>query len=107
MRTSAPPNSAYFDKLHKSWGSADNIPNEDGTMPPPKYGSVKKRRPKRDVEYDPGNDHFSQSVPTTPSQTRAPIGILAENPDTESENLGDSDSDTACGFDSNWRPTYL
>lgn len=76
-------------------------------MPPPKYGSVKKRRPKRDAEYDPASDHCSQSVPTTPSQTRAPIGMLSENQDTESENPGDSDSDTACGFDSNWRPTYI
>ncbi|XP_058827933.1 uncharacterized protein LOC131687864, partial [Topomyia yanbarensis] len=107
LRTSAPPSSAYFEKLHKSWGSADNIPHEHGAMPPPKYDSVKKRRPKRDAEYDPMNDHFSQSVPTTPSQSRAPIGILSENPDTESENPGDSDSDTACGFDSNWRPTYI
>ncbi|XP_058456702.1 uncharacterized protein LOC131434069 [Malaya genurostris] len=107
LRTSAPPTSAYFEKLHKSWGSADNIPHEDETMPPPQYGSVKKRRPKRDTEYDSANDHFSQSVPTTPSQSRAPIGILSENPDTESENPGDSDSDTACGFDSNWRPTYI
>ncbi|XP_055623034.1 uncharacterized protein LOC129766491 [Toxorhynchites rutilus septentrionalis] len=107
MRTSAPPNSTYFEKIHKSWGSADNIPHEDGTMPPPKYGSIKKRRPKRDTDHSPANDQFSQSVPTTPSQTRAPIGMMSENPDTESENPGDSDSDTACGFDSNWRPTYI
>ncbi|XP_053686483.1 uncharacterized protein LOC128736023 [Sabethes cyaneus] len=107
MRTSAPPNSAYFEKLHKSWGSADNIPHEDNTMPPPKYGSVKKRRPKQYIEYELNSDHHSQSVPTTPSQPRAPIGTLSENQDTESENPGDSDSDTACGFDSNWRPTYI
>nr|XP_040220294.2 uncharacterized protein LOC120948236 isoform X2 [Anopheles coluzzii] len=104
IRSSAPPDTLFIDKLHKSWGSADNI-QEDSAMPPPKYGPVKKRRQKRDIEYDPSNDHFSQSVPTTPSQIRAPVGPLSENPDGES--MGDSDSDTACGFDSNWRPTYI
>uniref|UniRef100_A0A182V4M3 Uncharacterized protein n=1 Tax=Anopheles merus TaxID=30066 RepID=A0A182V4M3_ANOME len=105
IRSSAPPDTLFIDKLHKSWGSADNIQKEDSAMPPPKYGPVKKRRQKRDIEYDPSNDHFSQSVPTTPSQIRAPVGPLSENPDGES--MGDSDSDTACGFDSNWRPTYI
>uniref|UniRef100_A0A182QU79 Uncharacterized protein n=1 Tax=Anopheles farauti TaxID=69004 RepID=A0A182QU79_9DIPT len=105
IRSSAPPDALFIDKLHKTWGSADNIQKEDSTMPPPKYGPVKKRRQKRDIAYDPNNDHFSQSVPTTPSQIRAPVGPLSENPDGES--MGDSDSDTACGFDSNWRPTYI
>ncbi|XP_050076204.1 ankyrin repeat domain-containing protein SOWAHC [Anopheles maculipalpis] len=105
IRSSAPPDTLFIDKLHKTWGSADNIPKEDSVMPPPKYGPVKKRRQKRDIEYGPSNDHFSQSMPTTPSQIRAPVGTLSENPDGES--MGDSDSDTACGFDSNWRPTYI
>ncbi|XP_053664706.1 ankyrin repeat domain-containing protein SOWAHB [Anopheles marshallii] len=105
IRSSAPPDTLFIDKLHKTWGSADNIPKEDSAMPPPKYGPVKKRRQKRDIEYDPNSEHFSQSMPTTPSQVRAPVGTLSENPDGES--MGDSDSDTACGFDSNWRPTYI
>uniref|UniRef100_A0A182JJR9 ANK_REP_REGION domain-containing protein n=1 Tax=Anopheles atroparvus TaxID=41427 RepID=A0A182JJR9_ANOAO len=105
IRASAPPDALFIDKLHKTWGSADNIQQEDSAMPPPKFGGVKKRRQKRDIEYDPSNDQFSQSVPTTPSQVRAPVGTLSENPDGES--MGDSDSDTACGFDSNWRPTYI
>lgn len=25
-RSSAPPTGSHFDKLHKNWGSADNIP---------------------------------------------------------------------------------
>ncbi|XP_058121127.1 ankyrin repeat domain-containing protein SOWAHC [Anopheles ziemanni] len=105
IRASAPPDALFIDKLHKTWGSADNIQQEDSAMPPPKFGGVKKRRQKRDIEYDPSNDQFSQSVPTTPSQVRAPVGTLSEHPDGES--MGDSDSDTACGFDSNWRPTYI
>ncbi|XP_054732686.1 uncharacterized protein LOC129240739 [Anastrepha obliqua] len=36
------------------------------------------------------------SMPTTPSQKRAPIGR------TPSDMLMDSDSDSACGFDANW-----
>ncbi|XP_035784209.1 ankyrin repeat domain-containing protein SOWAHA-like [Anopheles albimanus] len=104
IRASAPP--LFADKLHKNWGSADNIQEDAISMPPPQYGAAKKRRQKRDIaEYDPNVDHFSQSVPTTPSQVRAPVGTLSENPDGES--MGDSDSDTACGFDSNWRPTYI
>lgn len=26
VRASAPPTSTYFEKIHKNWGSADNIP---------------------------------------------------------------------------------
>ncbi|XP_052862189.1 ankyrin repeat domain-containing protein SOWAHB [Anopheles cruzii] len=106
VRSSAPPHGGIFiDKIHKNWGSADNIQEDISSMPPPKLGSTKKRRQKRDIEYDSGGDHFSHSVPTTPSQVRAPVSTLSENPDGES--MGDSDSDTACGFDSNWRPTYI
>jgi hypothetical protein len=111
-RTSAPPQ-AHLDKLHKNWGSADNLQQADQVMmAPPKYGT-KKRRNKREATE-------SHSMPTTPSQTRAtPIGILSEQP---SEEYSD---DSEAGFDSNWhnlkhssfggdqdddyaiRPTYL
>lgn len=66
-------------------------------MPPPKYSSVKKRRAKRAAEYvnSTGRSGY-RSVPTTPNQPRA-IHSLSEHPQTE------SDSDTACGFDSNWK----
>lgn len=60
-------------------------------MMPPKFNSVKKRRAKRAAES-------VRSVPTTPNQTRSTtIHSLSEHPQTE------SDSDTAAGFDSNWK----
>lgn len=99
MRTSAPPQSYNsYDKIHKTWGSADNIPHDKAKMPPPKYGTSKKRRPKRDVEYD---QREIQSMPSTPNQPRAPIGILSEEMG-DGEMMAGSDSDTACGFDSHW-----
>lgn len=75
-------------------------------MLPPKYSSVKKRRAKRAAEYLNSNDRSGyRSVPTTPNQPRAIIPALSEHPQTE------SDSDTACGFDSNWKgrepPAYI
>lgn len=68
-------------------------------MPPPKYSSVKKRRAKRAAEYlNTTGRTGHRSVPTTPNQIRAnTIHSLSEHPQTE------SDSDTACGFDSNWK----
>lgn len=119
-RNSAPPqrSNQYLENL-KSWGSADNIPSvktkvlsyiskiltiilfrffqDSSAMPPPKFG-VKKRRGKRDIEIIGLN--LPHSTPTTPHSTRSPIGVLNEMPDGES--LHDSDSDGACGFDSNW-----
>lgn len=65
-------------------------------MPPPKVGSIKKRRHKRSSEV---TTTGFRSVPTTPSQQRAhsmsaqPIGKTNR----------ESDSDSACGFDSNWK----
>lgn len=62
-------------------------------MMPPKFNSVKKRRAKRAAEYL----NTVRSVPTTPNQIRSTtIHSLSEHP-TE------SDSDTAAGFDSNWK----
>lgn len=97
VRASAPPTGSLFDptKIHKSWGSADNIPNKDkDMMPPPKDGSMKKRRSKRNADNEQISAGYS-SMPATPNQLRSPIGSLSEQP-------SDSDSDSACGFDSNW-----
>ncbi|XP_059615093.1 uncharacterized protein LOC132260780 [Phlebotomus argentipes] len=120
IRSSVPSNkfatsAERFDKLHKSWGSADNLPHNPANMPPPKNGgSAKKRRTRRHADYPPvlpgGGvvSSQSQSMPTTPNQPRAPIHILSEHP--QGSSMGDSDSDSACGFDSNWsgvRPTYI
>nr|CAD7195701.1 unnamed protein product [Timema douglasi] len=79
------------DKLHKTWGSADNIQQVEQVMQPPKFAPVKRRRPRR-----PQDITVSHSTPSTPpSQLRSSIvGSVA-----------DSDSDNACGFDSNWKGT--
>lgn len=116
VRTSAPPNSSYFEKINKNWGSADNIQHNDLTnMPPPKYGSSKKHRSKRAADGDVTvNRTHSHSMPTTPNQPRAPMGSISNY--SRSHNIGDSDSDSAYGFDSNWngvnnegsqKPTYI
>uniref|UniRef100_W8BRZ1 Uncharacterized protein n=1 Tax=Ceratitis capitata TaxID=7213 RepID=W8BRZ1_CERCA len=132
-RASVPVNmnslSSRFEKLHKSWGSADNIQLQDqdqqddkAIMPPPKNMDtlVKKRQKSMttpttmrssvtsSVVTDSPRDSISSSnsstnlfagyssMPTTPNQKRAPIGRVP------SAALMDSDSDSACGFDSNW-----
>ncbi|XP_055689812.1 uncharacterized protein LOC129793664 [Lutzomyia longipalpis] len=118
--------SERFDKLHKSWGSADNLPHNPSSMPPPKNGS-KKRRTRRHADYGavlPSGAAVvgSHSVPTTPNQPRAPMHSFGDNQQGP-PSMGDSDSDSACGFDSNWhgngpprsgssgsygvRPTYI
>lgn len=114
--------------LHKSWGSADNITQnginhvdddedyEDSLMPPPKgaLDSVKKRQKNakrssiasnttdspRDSISSTSSSNFNSgysSMPTTPNQLRSPLGLGVANNLT-----ADSDSDSACGFDSNW-----
>lgn len=67
--------------------------------PPPKICStMKKRRHGASKRATDINSMGFRSVPTTPNQQRSnSIGILSEHPKTE------SDSDSACGFDSNWK----
>ncbi|XP_017864059.1 PREDICTED: ankyrin repeat domain-containing protein SOWAHC isoform X2 [Drosophila arizonae] len=112
-RSSVPINRNIYDAVHKSWGSADNITQRPDTlMPPPKsvdYVSKRYKSSKRSSYASNATDSPRDSIcssnsssnlnsgyssmPTTPNQIRAPknIGITA-----------DSDSDSACGFDSNW-----
>lgn len=121
-------NSTKYDpKIHKSWGSADNIPHKgcgvDGDvddvgkamMPPPKgidCIKIRNKSSKRSSVSSNTTDRDSisssnsssnlnsgySSMPTTPNQLRAPIGISL----SAGGQLGDSDSDSACGFGSNW-----
>ncbi|CAG9821581.1 unnamed protein product [Phaedon cochleariae] len=73
------------EKVHKGWGSADNV-NKDNSGSIKGYGTKKKNR----KPYESGRN----STPTTP---RTPTrGFASFNPN-------DSDSDTAAGFDSNWK----
>ncbi|CRL00298.1 CLUMA_CG013571, isoform A [Clunio marinus] len=92
-RVSAPPSS--FDiKLHKNWGSADNVLPHSGqeTMGPPKY-SVKKRRQKRDLPDFPLPMMECHSMPTTPN---------LEGRHKSTDGSSDHDSDSNYGFDNNW-----
>jgi hypothetical protein len=87
------PSASSMDRsLHKSWGSADNLPESEAghdkdkeMMPPPgaptSRGSSKSRKvlARRSLQIPPGSE--TSSIQETQS---------------------DSDSDTACGFGSEW-----
>lgn len=102
------------EKIHKSWGSADNIQLERKMMPPPKYAPIKKRRSRRAQDFASTRQQTS-SQPSTPllqgrvlarqhpAAQRRPTSAVASNPVIPSNAQNDSDSDTACGFDSAWR----
>ncbi|XP_043248925.1 ankyrin repeat domain-containing protein SOWAHB isoform X2 [Colletes gigas] len=103
--------SSNHEKLHKSWGSADNVQLEQKMMPPPKYAPIKKRRSRRAQDFGSSRDHHAASQPNTPllqgkvsrsSQHRRPTSTTAAGP-VRTQQSNDSDSDTACGFDSAWR----
>ncbi|XP_059057703.1 uncharacterized protein LOC131851249 [Achroia grisella] len=77
-------------ELHKTWGSADNIQNDDKLMPPPMSSKVRRRA----ASGRRGVASHSRSTPSTPDQPRAQIGTSED---------GDSDSDSAAGFHAAWR----
>ncbi|XP_012279446.1 ankyrin repeat domain-containing protein SOWAHB [Orussus abietinus] len=102
------------EKIHKTWGSADNI-QDHKVMPPPKYAPIKKRRSRRAQDFPASrNQQQAASQPTTPTprgksfvsaerrnsavNSAPPSGISSDPPVPPN----DSDSDTACGFDSAW-----
>lgn len=83
-------------------------------MPPPKYGPVKKRKSKRSQDFGSSRGQQAASQPTTPllqgkisrqNQTvhRRPTSTMSVNSVASNIQQNDSDSDTACGFDSAWR----
>ncbi|XP_020816950.1 ankyrin repeat domain-containing protein SOWAHC [Drosophila serrata] len=116
-RASAPNSHRnIYDGVHKSWGSADNITQRsEELMPPPKsvdYVSKQRNKSSKRSSYasnatDSPRDSICSSnsssnlnggyssMPTTPNQMRAPKGIVPSF-------AADSDSDSACGFDSSW-----
>ncbi|XP_076171517.1 uncharacterized protein LOC143148749 isoform X2 [Ptiloglossa arizonensis] len=103
--------SSNHEKLHKSWGSADNVQLDQKMMPPPKYAPIKKRRSRRAQDFSSSRDHHAASQPSTPllqgkvsrpNQQRRPTSTTVVGPPRTQPN-NDSDSDTACGFDSAWR----
>ncbi|RLU17573.1 hypothetical protein DMN91_009809 [Ooceraea biroi] len=106
------------EKIHKSWGSADNV-QLDKLMPPPKYAPIRKRRSRWPQDYGSSQDQQQvASQPTTPllqgKVSRSKRSVQRRQTCTSSvssssigsagiQQNGDSDSDTACGFDSAWR----
>ncbi|XP_046607245.1 ankyrin repeat domain-containing protein SOWAHB isoform X2 [Neodiprion virginianus] len=106
--------SATNEKIHKSWGSADNIQTEHKVMPPPKYAPIKKRRSRRAQDF---NSHQRNNNPHPQGHgqvTDPPQRGLTQQPPpvtnvevTSPPPQNDSDSDNACGFDSAWRGSAL
>ncbi|KAK5642839.1 hypothetical protein RI129_009006 [Pyrocoelia pectoralis] len=75
------------DKVFKSWGSADNL-SQDNVMPAPKNYPGKRKMKKSESTG-------VSSTPGTPSQIQRTLRSRTS--------LQDSDSDTAAGFDSQWK----
>ncbi|XP_048515618.1 ankyrin repeat domain-containing protein SOWAHB isoform X5 [Athalia rosae] len=115
---------ATNEKIHKTWGSADNIQTEHKVMPPPKYAPIKKRRSKRAQDFSSSREgSLSNQVNTNPQprgqsqlpraphrtsqqqQLRSTVVNSATAVTAVTQN--DSDSDNACGFDSAWRGSAL
>ncbi|EDW40356.1 GL24938 [Drosophila persimilis] len=118
-RASVPNNRNIYDVVHKSWGSADNITQRtEDLMPPPKSVETKRNKSSKRSSYASNatnsprdsicssnsssnlNSGYS-SMPTTPNQVRAPKGM------DHTSFTADSDSDSACGFDSSWSVSHL
>ncbi|XP_006558996.1 ankyrin repeat domain-containing protein SOWAHB isoform X2 [Apis mellifera] len=108
--------SSNHEKIHKSWGSADNVQLDQKMMPPPKYAPIKKRRSRRAQDFSSLREHQTASQPTTPllqgkvsrsshqQMHRRPTSTTAvSSAASRTQQSNDSDSDTACGFDSAWR----
>ncbi|XP_044269219.1 ankyrin repeat domain-containing protein SOWAHC isoform X1 [Tribolium madens] len=74
------------EKVHKGWGSADNV-NQENINPGPKITTVKKKSKR---PYSSGMN----STPGTPRQMSRNFSNFYTN---------DSDSDSAAGFDSQWK----
>ncbi|XP_022225305.1 uncharacterized protein LOC111076031 isoform X3 [Drosophila obscura] len=117
-RASVPNNRNIYDVVHKSWGSADNITQRtEDLMPPPKSVETKRNKSSKRSSFASNatnsprdsicssnsssnlNGGYS-SMPTTPNQVRAPKGM-------DPSFTADSDSDSACGFDSSWSVSHL
>ncbi|XP_025190538.1 ankyrin repeat domain-containing protein SOWAHB isoform X3 [Melanaphis sacchari] len=81
------------EKIHKTWGSADNIQQNDAKrMPPPKSVTIKKRKSKRPQDF---LRRASAPADRSPDKRKSAEIVVT----------GDSDSDTACGFGTNWQPS--
>ncbi|KAF7278485.1 hypothetical protein GWI33_008387 [Rhynchophorus ferrugineus] len=86
------PSDSPGEKMHKGWGSADNV-NKENIMGAPK-GYIARKRSKRAI------DSGLSSTPTTP---KAPTKNYSSTSLPLTNFNNDSDSDSAAGFDSNWK----
>ncbi|XP_066138966.1 ankyrin repeat domain-containing protein SOWAHC [Euwallacea fornicatus] len=86
------PSDSQIQKVHKGWGSADNV-NKEAAMAAPK-GYVVRKKSKRTADTGVGS---TPSTPKTPVKNYSSISLPLAN------QLQDSDSDSAAGFDSNWK----
>jgi len=69
------------------------VQNDVKRMPPPKSVAIKKRKSKRPQDF-----LRRASAPADRSPDKRKSGEIV---------TGDSDSDTACGFGTNWQPSWL
>ena len=77
-------------------------------MPPPKYAPVKKRRSRRAQDFmSLKSSHYTSLARSktvdhrSPGSKRSVSSLVPKRGNQQNQN--DSDSDTACGFDSSWR----
>ncbi|XP_069946370.1 uncharacterized protein [Cherax quadricarinatus] len=89
-------------RLHRTWGSSDSLPDaekESKSMPPPKFGPIKKRKTKKDRD-------FVQTRPVSAYSALAPADDISPHtammPSMMPSMNADSDSDSAYGFGSEW-----
>nr|XP_053647468.1 uncharacterized protein LOC128698988 [Cherax quadricarinatus] len=89
-------------RLHRTWGSSDSLPDaekESKSMPPPKFGPIKKRKTKKDRD-------FVQTRPVSAYSALAPTDDISPHtammPSMMPSMNADSDSDSAYGFGSEW-----
>ncbi|XP_071519954.1 uncharacterized protein [Panulirus ornatus] len=87
-------------RLHRAWGSSDSLPDADKeskSMPPPKFGPIKKRRTKKERDFVMNRPVSAHSALAPTDDTTTPPQIPGPPPMN-----ADSDSDSAYGFGSEW-----
>ncbi|XP_077301660.1 ankyrin repeat domain family member sosondowah [Arctopsyche grandis] len=89
--------------LRGTWGSADNIRNDKNKvqMPPPLFTKIKRKK-KIGKDFSSSSSPQSRSTPSTPNEVRS-IKDFDEDGISNATVSSESDSDTACGFDSTWQ----
>lgn len=70
------------------------VQNDAKRMPPPKSVTIKKRKSKRPQDF---LRRASAPADRSPDKRKSAEIVVT----------GDSDSDTACGFGTNWQPSWL